>query len=197
MSVAPKRKLNLCKIVNPMAFHKLAEYGLEHYCAARLAAWAKVPFAAAPQYHHAVEYLLKCHFSRTRPTHDLREQCGHKLRALWQDFKTAFPQDDLSPFDAVVGQLDDFETIRYPDDLEEYGGAITLAWDGPGATDLGGAASDVPRYCLNVRNLDKLVARIVLLIGINPSAFTHKVLPEAREIILSDNPEVKGWFSRR
>src|SRR5262245_19264953 len=95
--------------------HKLVDYhfysaGFRYYAAGRFAFLNSLSPVDANLLHHGVEMMLK-----GRLTHvlTLKEMAKHPYRhclpAIWQTFRSLFPDDDLSRFDGVIEQLDEFE----------------------------------------------------------------------------------------
>jgi hypothetical protein len=65
--------------------------GSQYYTTARFAMHAQCMPVCGNLFHHAVEMLLKGGLARKRPLGDLKENMGHRLKKLWREFKTDFP----------------------------------------------------------------------------------------------------------
>ena len=96
----------------------------------RAAALSHCIFTTGNLLHHAVEMLLKGHLSKTVSLKDLasRKKFGHKLSNSWAAFKGDFPADDLTEFDAMIDALNEFENIRYPDEILAHGVMIGIGF---------------------------------------------------------------------
>jgi hypothetical protein len=67
-------------------------------------------------FHHAVEMLLKGGLAKKRKLSlSALEKMKHKLKALWREYKSDFPDPGLKRHDKTISLLDKFEDIRYPD----------------------------------------------------------------------------------
>jgi hypothetical protein len=70
--------------------------------------------------HHAVELLIKFTLLKDVPesqrsdaTADLGRRYGHRLNALWNQYRQHVAPTNLSRFDRVVAELDRWEDVRY------------------------------------------------------------------------------------
>jgi hypothetical protein len=107
------------------------EYGVQYYVAGRFAIFAHFTPVCASILHHAVERLLKACFAREDTADQIRaygkrDSYGHSLTASWQEFKRRNSTLDLSTYDEIIGQLDAFERIRYPERLIAEGARFNV-----------------------------------------------------------------------
>lgn len=164
---------------------------LQYYVAGRFAVYAGLNPVAGNLLHHAIELALKGALARTVSSDDLKAKYMHSLNPLWRDFKlTVTDSTLLDRFDRAVSELDQFETIRYPDHVEQHGMFVTIApirpdQDVKTRTKL---PSPVPRYRLYLPEVDALLDAIFAGAGINLAFFASEVCTrEATEFLARDN----------
>jgi hypothetical protein len=70
--------------------------------------------------HHALELLIKFTLLKDVPelqqsaaTTELRQKYGHRLDALWTQYKQHVAPADVSRFDRLIVDLDRWENVRY------------------------------------------------------------------------------------
>jgi hypothetical protein len=111
----------------PMADYHFYAIGLQYHAAARFAAVSALMPVSGNLFHHALEMILKGKLTHTLSL-DRLKKCGHDLRKVWRRFKRMLPTEQLSPFDDLIAKLDQFETLRYPDDLLKRGAQISVGF---------------------------------------------------------------------
>src|SRR5262249_6364770 len=128
----------------------LMDYGFQYYVAARYAVRARLSPVAGNQFHHAIELFLKARVSQSMSSTDMKKKFRHDLKALWIAFKSEFPLYDLTRFDQAIEEVDQFETIRYPDEIIKKGTELVIALDRAAAAATGsiGGTQAPPRYAL-------------------------------------------------
>lgn len=104
----------------------LIHSGIDHYIAGRFAARAGLMPACGNLMHHALEFMLKGLLVDRIPVAQLRRRFSHDLPALWNEYKGTSVA--LARFDQLIGDLHQFEDIRYPETLEAEGGSILTSW---------------------------------------------------------------------
>ena len=143
------------------------ERGMQYYVSARFAAILGFMPVAGNQFHHAIEMFLKSQLAfRGVSLRDLYKEFRHDLVKIWEAFKAGFPAEDLSGFNELVSRLDQWDDIRYPDDVLKNGMIGQIDWTSDGTPiQVSGPHSNSPRYELSVLPLDRLVVKILRLSG--------------------------------
>jgi hypothetical protein len=173
--------------------HSRARYfslAVQYYATGRFAVHAGLNPVAGNLLHHAIELALKGALTRTTSAEDLKKQYMHSLNPLWRDFKLAVSDSRLDRLDRVVSELDKFETIRYPEHVEEHGMLAMIApirrdQDVAGGTRL---PAPVPRYRLYLPEIDALLDAIFVGAQVNPAFFKGEAFKsEAKDYLARDN----------
>ena len=142
-------------------------------------------FIAPNLMHHAVELLIKYTLIKDVPepqwsdkTAELRKKYGHRLNALWKQYKKHVAPTDMSRFNRLIPDLARWEKIRYggfPTGTSVAMG-MTLVW-APVQT-----SSQKDTYVFGLDEVDDLIAAIFTASDINPafvgSGYSHTELPE-------------------
>jgi hypothetical protein len=152
----------------PDTFRQLAvEFGVQYYLAARYAVVAQLVPVCGSLAHHAIEMLLKACLAKDDPGDKIAEYratYGHKLDRLWREFRTRNSRLNPDPaFDALIGELDRFEDIRYPDPLVLDGGNLDIGLVESDPPTSGGPAQTHRRFTVlrdSVSNLLQVAATI-------------------------------------
>ena len=149
---------------------------------------AHLSFVPGNLFHHAIEMLIKASLSKSMTLEELKN-LGHKLGRLWEAFKGEFPGEDLGPHDPIIGSLDKFEQIRYPDRLTITGAALAYEWEHAPSPITGSPQVErVPQYGFAVADVDRLVTAIFRLNKYNPAVFIRAWTKFAQEVVFADNP---------
>ncbi len=176
-----------------MAGFHFYQLGMQYYAAGRFAAVNAMIPVAGNLLHHAFEMILKGNLVKQYSLEQIKD-CGHKLRKSWGRFKARYPNENLARFDGFVDGLDEFENLRYPDDLLQNGAHITLGFT-PGQTGSGfSPLPGQPYYDLSIADFDALMKQIFRLCGIDPSRFL--LAPGAIESVTQFNASCIGWFPK-
>jgi hypothetical protein len=180
----------------PRTDYHFYRMGVEYYIAGRFGALHGLTPVPGNLLHHAVEMVLKGKLAHHYSRADLKNQFRHDLARCWRGFKSIFPTEDLSAHDDVVNTLNEFEDLRYPDDMLKFGAHITIGF--VTRSQMGGPPSVVvePGYMLSVTDLDALMARLFKLCGINPEGYMSEY-GGAVEIVERYNIHCQGWFPQR
>jgi hypothetical protein len=169
--------------------------GIQYYAAARSAARSGFLPVCGNLSHHALEMFFKGRLINSHSMEDLKNRFGHRQEKLWVAFK-ADMKTDLEGFDGVIAAVNRFERLRYPEDLVINGAEIRLNWVPwkplPGFE--GSGFVKVPKYSLDVWEIDLLVATIFKVCSRNPKFFTGGMNAYAREAITYENEACGGWF---
>src|SRR5215470_15850476 len=106
----------MTRIEDPYHFLDLA-FG--YYISGRFAAINQLNIAPNLM-HHAIELLIKFTLLKEVPqkrrsaeTAQLGQKYGHRLNALWHQYKKYVAPADLSRFDPAIVDLDRWENVRY------------------------------------------------------------------------------------
>ena len=96
-------------------------WGLQYYITSRCSHFAQLYPTTANQCHHAIEMLLKgfLYYRRAGETEQepekisnwLKNEYGHQLPKLWEAFKSATADSELSKFDQTIAGLHQFERV--------------------------------------------------------------------------------------
>jgi len=171
--------------------HSRARYfsvAVQYYVAGRFSVHAGLNPVAGNFLHHAIEPALKGGLASTTGSEDLKKKYMHSLNPLWRDFKSSDPQ--LERFDRIVSELDQFETIRYPEHVEQHGMFVAIA---PIRRDQDAKRprrlpSPVPRYRLYFPEVDELLDAVFVGADVNPTFFKGEAFKnEAQEFLARDN----------
>jgi hypothetical protein len=106
-------------------------------------------------------------------------------------------QVDLNEFDDTITSVNEFEVLRYPDEVLAHGAEIRLDWVPftPPPEFAGTGTISVPKYKVVVSDIDRLVATIFKVCSRNPLFFTGGMNAYAREAITHQNEACEGWFA--
>jgi hypothetical protein len=181
---------------HPGACSHFYHLALQYYVSGRAALLCGSTRIAGNLLHHGVEMLLKGQLSRTIPLEDLadRKKFGHRLPKCWDAFKSLFPTEDLTEFNTMIGELDTFWEIRYPNNILDYGADITLGFcrgtpctrTTPGRTE--------PVYQMGIGDVDAFFARLFPLCRLNPKAYFSFLSSHGRQVLTERNAESENWL---
>ena len=151
------------------------------------------------QLHFAIERFLKGYLA-CNETFDqskyksilghLEKKYHHKLIKLWEAFKAETGDTSLSQFDEIIERLDEFEPLRYPDDVLDHGMNCTIGIEEFAPTTL--ESRSEPVYYVSLHKIDNLAKTIFEKVPINPHFFIrpNKCLDE---FLKRDNE----WLGRK
>jgi hypothetical protein len=163
---------------------------VQYYIAGRFGVHAGLNPVAGNLLHHAIELAIKGGLARTTSPEDLKAKYMHSLNPLWRDFKSSVGDSSLDRLDRIIGELDHFETIRYPDHVGQHGMLARMApirrdHDVKAKTRL---RFPVPRYSLYLPEIDELLDAVFKAASVNPAFFKGEAMKsEAREFLGRDN----------
>jgi Protein of unknown function (DUF2934) len=162
---------------------------VQYYVAGRFAVHSGLNPVAGNLLHHAIELALKGGLARATSSEDLKKKYMHSLSPLWRDFKLSVSDPRLDRLDRTVGELDQFETIRYPEHVEQYGmfASITPTRRDQDAKAPTRLPSTVPRYKLYLPEIDELLDAVFAGASINPEFFKGEIKSEAADFLARDN----------
>ena len=165
-------------------------FAIHYYVAGRYAVFAGLDRIAGNLLHHAIEMAIEGHLSQTTSSTDLKRY-RHSLNLLWQDFKSGISDgSSLDRFDQTVSGLDQFETVRDPEHIQQHGGLASIA---PHRRDEKAKRTTklrapVPRYSLNLPEIDELLDALLVAASVDPRFFRAAVSKsEAREYLARGN----------
>jgi hypothetical protein len=163
---------------------------VQYYVAGRFAVHAGLNPVAGNLLHRAIELALKGGLAHATSSEDFKKKYMHSLNPLWRDFKLSVSDPRLDPLDRIVSELDQFETTRYPEHVEQHGMLASIApirrdqdvkWPAR-------LPSPVPRYKLYLPEIDELLDAVFVGAGVNPAFFKGEVFKsEAGDFLARDN----------
>jgi hypothetical protein len=163
----------------------------QYYVAARWLTFTVAGTVAGNLFHHAIELYVKGDLSRSVSPDDLKKKYGHKLKPLWKHYKQkrSASASALSGFDNCIKDLDNFETIRYPDAIAEKGMffAIPISHPQP-PLEFSAVGKTPPIYSVAVNDIDRLIRILFTTSSLNPDFFFAKLTMEAKAVLYRDNP---------
>ena len=164
-----------------MTSHETIQYfqlGMGYYVAGRYAAYSHFGIVTGLLCHHAIEMFLKGKLVEPLGRDVLKNKLCHNLPKIWEKFKAEVGGEPLDQFNETIRKLHEFEDIRYPDQIVDKGGMVTV-------TTGGGAPSDSPTptdeavsglsYTLVLSEIDALARAIFQAAGIDPDFFTRSM----------------------
>ena len=169
--------------------HRYFSLAVQYYIAGRFAVHAGLNPVAGNLLHHAIELALKGGLARTKSAEDLKNNYMHSLDKLWRDFKLCVDSPPPVRLDRIVSGLDQFETIRYPEHVEQHGMFSMIApfrrdQDVKGSSGMG----SVLRYKLYLPEIDELLDAIFVGSDTSPAFFRGELVKnEARDFLARDN----------
>jgi hypothetical protein len=170
---------------------------MDYYVLGRFAARANMALVAGNALHHAIEFFLKGYLLKTHSYKQLtRRPFGHDLRHAWAVFKADFTHAALDSFDDTITALHSFEPIRYPDALLPNGAVLRVDWEGPDE-ELPPIThppylAKLPRFQLNMPELDRLVREILSCVSIEPALLVNSLGLDAQRYLSVDNRYFAG-----
>lgn len=156
---------------------KCFDYGMQYYVAARFAVSAGFIPVGATLAHHALEAMLKgCAAEGATKEQILKfgykQNFGHDLLKLWKAFIAKHPKLRLHGFKTMIRQLNDFEKIRFAEQLIGRGTLIEVAFTTP-SKQHGPRPRTARRFMLRMDLFDKLVRTIFKAANKNPAFYAH------------------------
>jgi hypothetical protein len=163
--------------------------GVQYYIAARSSAWAGLMPVCGNLYHHTLEMFLKAGLSRKHSSPALKKIFGHRLIDIWNTFKTDFPSTTLMQFDSTIVDIEEFENVRYPDNVLKHGARMVIDYRGSAPAQISQpSVPPEPSYKLYFDDIDRLIGEIFRVSSRNPLFFTSGLKPEVQEMLGRDNP---------
>jgi len=104
-------------------------YGMQYYVAARFAVAAGLTPVGATLAHHALEAMLKACAAESATKEQIlkfkhKQNFGHDLLKLWAAFQAQHSKAKLHGFKTMIRQLNDFENIRFAEQVIERGSQV-------------------------------------------------------------------------
>jgi hypothetical protein len=168
---------------------KYAEQALEYYVVARFSALAGFTLIAGNLYHHAVEMILKSRLSETHTTAELIKW-SHNLQKLWPVYLKERGNPSLDKFNGTIQELNEFESIRYPEKVINEGAQITFSMtvsERPTVLVDHSGAPKVPTYHLSIQELDLLIAELFAASSLSVAAHMPIMRHGAAKYLHMDN----------
>ena len=169
--------------------HWFFEYGSQYYVAGRYPAFAGLTPIVGNILHHAVEMFLKGGLAKTMALDEMKRKLGHDLPKIWAAFKAQAGDKSLLAFDKVIDTLNNFEDIRYPDQIMSDGAALQIDITKAGAamTSGSGSGASLPQYSLCLEEIDELVKTIFNAASRTPAVYLRFIKSEARDYVNREN----------
>jgi|SRR5271165_3969791 len=169
--------------------------GWQYYIAGRYSVFAGLIPVAGNILHHAVEMFLKGGLATkgdvmpAQAAADLKDakDRGHRLDAIWQEFKAAAGDPALSRFDTVISELDRFESLRYPDNVLKNGMMAGIGRGGKSGTGRSSWNRREPFYEVYLNEIDDLVFAIHSAASVNPDFYASGFPKPARQFLYEEN----------
>ncbi len=166
-------------------------YGVDYYAAGRFAYYARAIPVVGNLFHHALEMLIKGRLCATGISEKDRRKLGHDLEKLWAALRVvgaaqSYPAgvSRLPSFDVMIGTLNAFEEIRYPEQL--LGGATIV-------TGMPSAGASQGTFGVDIKEVDALVLELHRVASVNPKAMIQHLNPEAVNTITLHNAHASEW----
>jgi len=165
------------------------DIALQYHVSARFAAISGLLPVSGNLFHHALEMYLKGYFCKDLNEAQLRN-LHHNLRKLWRRFKAEVADQSLNQFDHAIAQLNRFERIRYPEEIERLGLRASIAFKKGDVAVKTPPKSQEPSYEVTIDDLDALAKAIMENSRINPKFFTNRLKGDALTYLQQQNKAV-------
>jgi hypothetical protein len=170
--------------------HEFAALALGYYASGRLALHAGAGALVAAQIlHHAVEFVLKATLARHTTLSEMKK-FGHRLPDLFEAAESRGAELRTAEHRATAALLHDLWESRFPDRIVAATAEFSFTADGQGGTSRADSRSGDPTGPgLELARIDHLFCAAFRASGLNPSAFTERLGPDALQAIRAGNPE--------
>jgi len=165
------------------------DVALQYHVSARFAAISGLLPVSGNLFHHALEMYLKGYFCKDLNEAQLRN-LGHNLRKLWRRFKAEVADSSFNQFDNAIAQLDRFERIRYPEEIERLGLRASIGFKKGDVAVNTTSKSQEPTYELTIDDLDALAKVIMEKSRTNPKFFTSRLKGDTLTYLQQQNKAV-------
>ena len=153
----------------------------QYYVTGRFASLVFLMPVAGNLFHHAVELYAKGVLSRAVTEQQLKA-LGHRLPDIWLQFKAQVKNSELDQFDSVITRLNDFETIRYPEQLVVKGAELIVQPRAfPRTKSIHPKSVPVPRYEIVLEEIDSLIDAVFAAAKVNPEFHLAGLSRDAKE----------------
>ncbi len=157
---------------------------LHYYIVGRYAAIVRLAPIAGSLVHHAIEFFLKGALIETLDEAGRRD-FHHYLQKLWLCYKSERNNPALDKFDQTISDINEFEQIRYPEQILRLGMLAETGF-------VRNPPPDVKRppgahYQLVLEEVDELVKLIFQIERINPTFFTGSLDEDAKRYLNYQN----------
>lgn len=161
--------------------------GVEYYVVGRFSYFCHYFLMTGVLFHHAIEMFLEGKLVDNFSAPQLKDQFGHNLHRLWNEFKTKCKDPSLHKYDGTIQRLNRWEDLRYP---PEKGSSISMSLD-MRKGDKSGVTypkmKEENKYKVNLEEMDELVRKLFLVIQINPKFFREFTTGEAKTFYQKEN----------
>jgi hypothetical protein len=180
----------MARLEDPYHFLDLT---FEYYMTGRFAAINQLNIAPNLM-HHAIELLIKFTLlkdvpeaQRSAETVQLGQKYGHRLNALWDQYKQHVAPADLSRFDPVIADLHRWEDVRYGG----FPNAVSVAKSVGMVRAPARSSKTRDIYAFGLHELDDLFTAMFETSSINPPFVgTWYARPALREWYARDNQHI-------
>jgi hypothetical protein len=170
--------------------HEFAALALGYYASGRLAARANAgPLVSAHILHHSIEFVLKATLARHTTLAEMKK-FGHRLPDLFESAEARSAELRNSEHRATASLLHELWELRFPDRILAEGVALSFTpGELTGERRAEGISGSPKRYVLEIARVDRLFCAGFRATGLNPTAFTQRLGPDALLAMRAENPE--------
>ena len=152
--------------------HEFFRLSTQYYVAGRFAVSACLLPICGNLFHHAMEMYFKGVLSKTHTLSALRSKYGnHDLEKMWCALKLQECDAALDEFDQTIAELNEFEELRYPDQVLKTGMFCGVDFGDPVVQKDGRVVRPEPIYRFHIERVDLLVQVLFDKALLNPKAF--------------------------
>ena len=135
--------------------------------------------------------FLKGHLAAKMNLADLK-QLGHRLCDLWDEYKKDVSDATLSRFDQMITELDEFESIRYPERVLTQGMYSIISIKDRHTDQDAPQGRREPQFQIIVKEIDEFVKALFEEASLNPPYFTASIGSEAKAYLTKENETPLG-----
>jgi hypothetical protein len=171
------------------ASYHFATNAFQYYVSGRFACLTGQFPVAGLLLHHAAERALKAGLVIPLGLKKLKQK-GHSLPVLWKLLCKHAAYDNRKHAN-VIGALNEFENLRYPDGILLEGAWITSYINTADVTLDPSMLGPSKRYVFVLQEVDEVIAAILRLSRVNPPAYTQAMPDRATMILYEQNDQTE------
>jgi hypothetical protein len=164
--------------------------GVEYYVVGRFSYFCHYLLMTGVLFHHAIEMFLKGKLLDNFSAQQLKDQFGHNLHRLWNEFKRECKDPSLRQYEGTIQRLNRWEDLRYPPKKGGSSGGISMSLD-MRKGDKSGVTypkmKEESKYKVNLEEMDELVKKLFSVIQLNPKFFGEFTTGEAKAFYQKEN----------